>query len=320
MNRYLYAIHFRMTMPLKFSAPLLLLSLTLASRCAVQPAKPEGPQRFVSYAERMDEEERTQRKTAGLLAMVARTPDPADSSNRLVVAIDSFDTEGNQVFNQTFGPDGKPIKEIRYRYENGLLVETRQNEAERAVVVTYTYDATRQKSFELVRDGNGDTLLTRTYKYDAVGNETEASFYRKANATRLRKVTTYDAQGRPATVQERNGETVNWEERYTYTDSLDATERSAGGQVQVIYQIRYDDKGHSTSLEQLGPDRQPRITVKMTYDDKGRLLKELTFGPQGNQISSFEYAYDAKGMRTRRVMIRPEIAEPMVLEYEAKYR
>lgn len=309
-----------MTMPLKLSAPLLLLSLTLASRCAVQPAKPEGPQRFVSYAERMDEEERAQRKAAGLLTMVARTPDPADSSKRLVVAIDSFDTEGNQVRNLTFGPDGKPIKEIRHRYENGLLVETRQDEGERSVVVTYTYNATRQKSFELVRDAKGDTLLTREYKYDAVGNETEATFYRKANQTRLRKLTTYDAQGRPATVQERNGETVNWEERYTYTDSLDATERSAGGQVQVIYQMRYDDKGHSTSLEQLGPDRQPRITVKMSYDDKGHLLKELTLGPQGNQVSLFVYTYDAKGMRASRVLTRPDIDGPMVLEYVPTYR
>jgi hypothetical protein len=308
-----------MTMPMKFAAPLLLLCLSLASHCS-DTHKPDGPQRYVSYPERMDEEERNQRKAAGLLALIARTADPADSSKRLVVAVDSFDTEGHQIFNRTFGADGNPVKEIRHRYENGLLVETRQSEPERAVAVLYTYNADGRKTFELVTDAKGDTLLTRKFVYDAIGNETEATFYRKVNQSRLTKVTTYDSLGRPATVQERMGDIVNWEERYTYSDSVDVTERSANGQLQVIYQIRYDDKGHSSSLVQLGPDRQRRVDVKMTYDAQGRLLREVTTGPQGNMVSTFEYTYDAKGMRTRRVMIRPELPQPMVLEYEPVYR
>jgi YD repeat-containing protein len=308
-------------MHMKLAAPLLLLSLALASRCADTPQQQiKQPERFISYPERMHEEERIQRKTAGLLALFAMTPDDSDSSKRLFVAIDSFNTEGHQTFNRTFGSDGQPIKEIRHRYEGNLLMETRQTEGERIIVVHYTYNADGRKTLELVTEANGDTLLTRQFAYDAIGNETEASFYRKANQTRLKKLTTYDAQGRPATVQERNGELVNWEERYTYGDTMDVTERSANGQVQVTFQIKYDDKGHSTSLVQLGADRQPRVVVQMTYDAQGRLLKEHTTGPKGEVVSIFEYAYDAKGTRTRRLMTRPELAGPMLLEYVAVYR
>jgi hypothetical protein len=307
-------------MHMKIAVPILLLSLALASRCATQPQQPTGPKRFVSYTERMAEEERTQRKSTGLQALIALTPDPADSSKRLTVAIDSFDTEGHQTFNRTFGADGQVVKEVRHRYEGGLLMETRQTEPERAVTVRYTYNAEGRKTFEWVADQNGDTLLTRRFAYDAIGNETEAGFYRKANLANLKKLTTYDAQGRPATVQERNGEVVNWEERYTYGDTMDVTERSANGQVQVTFQIKYDDKGHSTSLVQLGPDRQPRVVVQMSYDDQGRLLKEHTTGPKGEVVSIFEYAYDAKGTRTRRLMTRPELPAPMLLEYQPVYR
>jgi hypothetical protein len=304
---------------MKFAAPLLLFSLFLASRCA-ETQTPGSPARYVSYSEKIAEEERLQRKEAGLVALLTTTPDPADSLKRLEVAIDSFDTEGHQVFNRTFGADGNSIKEIHHRYLDGRLAETRQSEPERAVTVTYSYNAEGRKTAELVVDASGDTLVTRTFVYDAVGNEIEASFYRKANQSRLKKRSTYDAQGRPATVQELSGETVNWEERYTYTDTLQTTERSANGQVQVIYHMRFDKLGHATSLKQLAPDLRPRTVVQMRYDDKGRMLEEVTTGPEGNPVSTFSYTYDAKGTRASRSMQRPDLQRPLLLRYEPIYR
>ena len=309
-----------MTMSMKFVSLALLTLLSLAiTSCTQKATQADGPQRWVSYQDKIDKEDRELRKAAGLRATVALSADPADSTKTIPVAIDSFDREGYLVSNRTFDPTGAVIKEVNHIVRDGRLIETRQTEPERSVTVQYTYDAQGWKTHELVLDDKQDTLLTRQFKYDSIGNEIEARFYRKATQTHLSKTTQYDSLGRPRIVQEWNGDLLNWEERYNYTDTLWITERFAKGQLQSRFKMRYDDQGHCTFLEHLSGEGKSRMSVHMAYNPQGSMTSEKTDGIPGTWMQTFQYTYDPKGLRITKTLLRPDIPQGLTVHYENRF-
>jgi hypothetical protein len=280
--------------------------------------KSEQRSKWKPYTLRMEDEARAEREKVGLKGRTAYTP--VDSLGTLkLVGVDSFDSKGFLVLSKTYQADGKALKETRHDYANGLLMHSSQLDARGVIHIYCQYDSTGNKLFEYVLRTPVDTMLTRRYRYDARGRETEGFFWRMENDLKARKETVYDDSDRPVKVIEYEGDAVNWKEEYTYQGEakLTAERFDAMGALQKRFEMDFDSSGHCLRMEQYNGIGDSKVKVMYTYGPDGKLMREDTYA--GKDLNEYTtYAYDSRGMLASRKVFAYGVTTE--IRYENRYR
>ncbi|HEX2900731.1 MAG TPA: hypothetical protein VHS96_13495 [Bacteroidia bacterium] len=232
-----------------------------------------------------------------------------------------YNAYGLQTLAQEMDQAGTIVKETRNDYRDSLIVRQAVTEGSGySSAIEFTYNDKNQKVGELLFQ-RGDSVLRRSYKVDAVGNETEVALQRFRDGSRFELVTERDDLGRPAKVREMQGGKANWSEVYTLSDSLWRIQRSDSlGKLQSDYEMRFDASGAIARMVNRTPDGKTRLQVEYVNDKHGRPLKESFFGANGQQFQTYEYLYNNEGLLMERRLSTPNQPFVLITKYTYSFR
>lgn len=275
-------------------------------------------EKFIPYQERLAQQEKAERARLGVREVRTLQPSPNESATWSPITIARYDPRGNLISEETRTAQGELRKSVENTWQGDLLlrsvVKSPQGRSYRAV---YEYDARKNKRSETLFKPSGDTLLTRRYRYDPTGNETEAWFTDQQRNRRFRKTTAYNALGQPTTVTEYLGDSITWREHYTIQPrKWRVTRQRYNGDTLSHFITEFDKAGRAIRIEQLGPDDDLQFGINYLYDAEGRLFKESQYGKEGKELQSVQYTFDEAGLKTEQITLLPGLPQGAVTRYE----
>jgi hypothetical protein len=313
MPRSLYFLFFTITL------------FTAACQPASDSGDPNGPddsEKFVPYQEKLARQEKALRTSLKVSETTTLQSSDAQPGTFFVTKTEQFNEQGNLTSETSLNAEGKLTKSVQNNWKGDLLQASEvKNEMGQSYKAVYTYNNKDQKLNEVIHRPSGDTLLARSYTYDANGNETEARLEDRQRKRSLRKTMTHDAQGRPTTIREFQDGSLTWEEIYEINGSnWHVTRRKKGGEVMGLFYTEFDAEGKALKIEQMTADSTVRLAIVYNYDAKGNLDQERHYGRGGNELQSIQYSYQENGLLSERVLFTPTVPGGIKTRWEYRLR
>lgn len=311
---------------------LLLVTVLFATACQPESGSTGDPksesdanttsEKFVPYQEKLAQKEKALRASLKISETTTLQSADAKPGTFFVTRTQQFDENGNAIAEANYDADGKVTKSVQNSWENDLIQASDvKNEMGQSYKAVYFYNDKNEKLSEVIHRPSGDTLLARSYTYDATGNEIEARLEDRQRRRSLSKTMSYDAQGRPLSIREFQGDSLTWEESYQIEENnWSVTRRNHSGKIMGIFNTEFDQEGKALKIEQLKADSSVRLGISYEYDDKGNLVNERHYGRNGNELQSLRYNYLENGLLNERVLFTPTFPGGIKTRWQYKMR
>ena len=201
-----------------------------------------------------------------------------------------YDRWGNQIEEQSIGPDGTLTSLSRSTYnEQGHEVEKRLRRGESADHIKYIYDS-RGNIIEEEKKTNGTFSIRRLYRYDEHNNKVEdTQFEQDGSVSTQRFEYKYDANGLLLEEQifnRDNQPTTRYTFQYnTHGKCIQRTQYDNQGNFNSSF-ITYNNNGDKTDARWMNSKEKQCGRIEFQYDTEGRMVKESIY--HGSMESEFQ--------------------------------